>query len=255
MIYLNVVSSGSKGNCYTINTDDSLIIVDIGTSFSKLKDTLSNINLDQKELFLFLTHEHLDHTKGLKSLLTNFKPNVFCSMGTAIEISKKYEIDPSNFYILDVGKIYKIDGFEVIPFKVLHDGAEPFGYHFVINGKGVTFSTDLGVVTDDIIEYLNDSHLAILESNYEDSLLQNGSYPGFLKKRIESIKGHLSNRQAINTLSMINTKKLHTVFLGHISEENNRYEIIEKYVSYCNSHFHFTTKYLKQKESIENIPI
>ncbi|BAI81608.1 conserved hypothetical protein [Deferribacter desulfuricans SSM1] len=255
MMFMNIISSGSKGNCYSICTDDSIIIIDIGVSLTRILNSLEENELKNKDLFLFLTHEHIDHTKGLRTFINNFSPNVFCSMGTALEISKKYELDPSNFYILDEQKLYKIDGFEVAPFKVLHDGAEPFGYHFIIDGKGVTFSTDLGVITDDIIDFLNDSHLAIVESNYEDTLLQNGNYPGFLKNRIKSVKGHLSNKQAINALSMLNTKKLQTVYLGHISEENNRYDIIEKYVSYCNLTFNFTTKYLKQEESVKNIPI
>ncbi|KAA0257670.1 MBL fold metallo-hydrolase [Deferribacter autotrophicus] len=255
MAVLNVISSGSKGNCYLIQHKDAAIIVDIGVGKSKYEPLLKEISSNLSEIFLFLTHEHHDHTKGLKTFLNNYNPKIFCSMGTALQISKKYDLDVSNFYILDDKKIYQVDGFEVAPFKVIHDGAEPFGYHFTFEGKGLTFTTDLGVVTDDIVDFLKSSKVAILEANYEDSLLKNGNYPKFLKKRIESIKGHLSNKQAINTLNMLDNSELETVFLGHISEENNTYEIVEKYVSYCNTHFPFSTKYLKQQETIYGIKI
>ncbi|MGA1846368.1 MBL fold metallo-hydrolase [Deferribacter abyssi] len=255
MAILNVISSGSRGNCYLIEHNKIAIIVDIGVSKSKYESFFQKIFSKSNEIFLFITHEHHDHTKGLKTFLTNYHAKIFCSMGTALQISKKYDLDVSDFYILEDKKIYQIDGFEVAPFKVIHDGAEPFGFHFIFEGKGLTFTTDLGVVTDNIIDFLKSSKVAILEANYEDNLLKNGSYPKFLKKRIESIRGHLSNKQAINTLNMLDNSELETVLLGHISEENNTYEIVEKYVSYCNTHLPFSTKYLKQQETIYGIKI
>lgn len=246
MLQLNSISSGSSGNCYVIESDKRYIMVDVGLPLYKIERSFSFCS--EKPIDLFITHEHTDHVAGLKPFLKKYKPNIYTSEGTAISLRRK-NIDVSDFYVLDNHNAYPIEEYEVTPFKIIHDGNMPFGFRFDFASNSVCFATDLGVVTEDVINVLKKSRHLILEANYEESMLLQGSYPEHLKKRVLSNKGHLSNAEAINVISRIYYDGLEQVFFGHISEENNSYPVVERYTSFCVENFSINACYFRQ-----NIP-
>lgn len=252
MLKLNSLASGSSGNCYIMETTNRYVMVDVGLPLYKIEN-LFNFS-PEKPIDLFITHEHTDHVVGIKPFIKKYKPNVYSSEGTALSLSLK-NIDASDFYIMDSYNIYSFDEYEVVPFDVLHDGNMPFGFRFDFSSKSICFATDLGVVTEQVLRVLKECHTIILESNYEESMLKNGSYPQHLKKRVLSTKGHLSNADAINTVSKIFQDGLKQVFFGHISEENNDYNLMEKYTAFCIKNFSVSACYFKQNTPAMEIVI
>ena len=251
MVNFNVIASGSSGNSYFIETDNSYVFIDVGVSCKRIEREF-NENEKNKDIYLFITHEHIDHVKGFKTFNKKYKPNVFLTEGTAIAMtSKGYEMDKS--YIVDPDLTYEFDSFKVSPFAINHDASQPVGYKFHFGEKAIIFATDLGVVDDNVLENLKYTETVVLEFNYEDSLIKNGNYPEYLKKRICSIKGHLSNKDALNAVSKIANEGIKNLFLAHISENNNTYELVEKYSTMIKEHYNIDTTCLKQNTPIKEI--
>lgn len=113
----------------------------------------------------------------------------------------------------------------VSSFSTLHDAADPVGYTFSYGGEKLGLATDLGFVTERVKEELTGSDVLIFEANHDLDMLKNGSYPAMLKRRIMSNRGHLSNDAAAWSLSQILGDKQATVFLAHLSKENNNPEV------------------------------
>lgn len=254
MSELNVIASGSSGNCAFINFRDKIIFIDIGVSLKKLTSIIPKDILLKKSLYLFITHEHQDHISSLIPFTEKFNATVLTSEGTADALKNK-GIDVKNYYVLKKDVLYNIDNFKVAAFKLLHDSAEPFGYKFFLGEGSTTFATDFGTFSHYFLDYLNDTDILVLESNYEDTMLFGGTYHKVLKRRIASIKGHLSNKEAINIISRLNTSKIKKIFLGHVSEENNNYDLLNKYAEFCTKYFEVDTSYLKQNEPRLNIEL
>ncbi|MDY6820966.1 MAG: MBL fold metallo-hydrolase [Deferribacterota bacterium] len=251
---VNIVASGSSGNCSFIEDENTIIFIDIGISMRRLADKVNVEKFNKKELFLFITHEHSDHIIGLKSFLRKFKPVVFTSEGTASYLEQK-GYDVNNFYILKRDRLYNLSKFKVAPFNIPHDSFEPLGYKFFFGEKKLTFATDFGATSNYLLDYLNDNNFLLLESNYEDTLLFGGKYHKSLKRRIASIKGHLSNKEVFNLIYKLNTSKIDKIYLGHISEDNNDYNIVKRYVNMCAKYFYLDIGYIKQKVSLFDINI
>ncbi len=249
MISFNVIASGSSGNSYFIETDKSYVFVDVGISCKRIEHEI-NKNSKSKDIYLFITHEHTDHIKGYKTFYKKYLPNVFMTEGTAQAMSQK-NLDVDSAYIIDSDILYDIDGFKVQPFFINHDAVQPVGYKFFFGNKTFTFATDLGIVDNGIIKFLENSDNLVLEFNYEDSMLDNGIYPEYLKNRIKSVKGHLSNKEALNTVSKLAGIK--NLFLAHISENNNTYELVEKYSALIKNHYGINSYCLRQNSPLKEI--
>ena len=244
----NVIASGSSGNCYCIENNGHFIFVDAGATLTSIRKGLENRKPDiKKGASLFITHEHTDHISGILPLISSFNPKIYTSRGTAFALVEK-GIDPETIFTIDANITYEFADFTVMPFKTMHDAAEPFGYKFDFGSKTVSIATDFGIVTDDVLKAVEDSHVLTVESNYEDELLKkNRKYPEYLKKRILSKKGHLSNKDAFYLIGELSKCKLERCFLGHVSENNNDYDILEKYADACLNVHNIETSVLRQK--------
>ena len=224
MIFYSI-ASGSSGNCYYIESDGKKILVDAGISFTRIKKALASIERDVSDLdALFISHEHSDHIAALPMLNKHTKLEVFSSAGTLEEIKNKYpEIESARLNDLQVNKQENLFGFSVRTFSVFHDAADPVGYVFdkEEKDKKIGIVTDTGQIDDNIMEMIKDVNLLVLEANYDEHSLKNGDYPAFLKRRILSSQGHLSNLAAAKILHDICSPSLSHVFLGHLSKENN----------------------------------
>ncbi len=220
------VASSSKGNCTYIASDSTKILIDCGLSAKKATEVLNSHNIDISEVSaIFITHEHSDHINGIGVLARKYKIPIYATPKTwdsIIESGKLGKIDERL-----INNVYKeekciIDDIVVSAFGISHDAVDPVGYNVYLNDKKVTVCTDFGVVTDGLKEKLSNSNILLIESNHDIRMVETGSYPFPLKKRILGHRGHISNVSCAELLLSLDTEKIEHIFLGHLSEENNK---------------------------------
>ncbi|MCL1868572.1 MAG: MBL fold metallo-hydrolase [Paludibacter sp.] len=228
-IWFQSFGSGSSGNCYFVGNQENGILIDAGLSARTIRKNLKNIGLDVKNIrAIFITHDHIDHIKGVAALGEHFLIPVFATPQThrGIEnnrcITQKLERSKC---LIDKGKSIEIENFKVTAFPVSHDATDSVGYFVEFCGKTFTFATDLGEVGLDAIKYLKSANYVILEANYDNEMLRKGNYPIHLQNRISAATGHLSNEQTATFLAENFSQKWQKIFLCHLSKENNTKEI------------------------------
>ena len=220
--------SGSSGNSFFIQSDNSKILIDAGVSCKKIETALKNdFNLSLNDIdAIFVTHEHLDHSKGLNLISSKYNLPVYASSGTWSALKEKTEkISNENKKIIDLDKSFEFKDLRIFPFSTYHDAAQPCGFNIYNNNSKISIATDLGHIDDRIFKNLKDSSFIMLESNYEPNILKISSYPFNLKRRILSEHGHLSNGEAGETISKLMKHGLKEALLIHLSKENNVPEI------------------------------
>lgn len=229
LIGITFIGSGSKGNSALLELEGRYYLLDAGLSCKRIKDFLEQRSIELTDLSgIFITHEHEDHIKGLRVLLGRCENRVpiFCTRGTLCAINAK-GIEITNYVELLYNRPHEIDGCVCTPFKVPHDAIEPMGLRFSGRDKVMTLATDLGHVTPEVIEHMQDADLVCVESNYDEDLLRTSSYPAWLKRRIRSPMGHLPNEGVRGILSRM--KKVPEILvLMHVSQESNTPELAQE---------------------------
>ncbi len=219
------LSSGSSGNCYLIRTEHTNVLLDLGVSCRSIKTLLAQRGLELKDIdAIFISHEHADHIKGLKTTMKNTGCPLYASHGTLSEIVKKASPLPYERLVeMEEGEAVKVgDDLTVRSFRVSHDAREPFQYSFEAGGKKAAVVTDTGFVSESVFHSIEDCDILALEANHERNILLYGSYPFMLKMRILSEVGHLSNESCAHTVvEMLKAGSHPKVFLAHLSQENN----------------------------------
>lgn len=215
-----VLGSGSSGNCILIDSFYTKILIDAGFGLKELERRLFSADVKISEIdAIFITHEHSDHINGAALISRKLNVPVFANISTLDAISKNLgDLHPRVF---PNSGGFSFRDFFMESFPVSHDSAMPVG--FTVNHKKfkIGIATDLGFVSRSVFEKLKNSDLIVLEANHDQEMLNNGSYPVFLKRRIRSKYGHLSNTEAANALLGLRNGRRQDVFLGHISRENN----------------------------------
>ncbi len=220
------IASGSKGNCTYIASSNTKILVDCGISAKKTTDLLRDNDIDVKEINgIFITHEHSDHINGISVLSRKHNIPVYATSKTW-----DYMLDNEKLGKFDErlrNDIYKdefciIDDIKIMPFEISHDAVDPVGYNIYIDDKKISVCTDLGIVTDSVVKMLDESHVILIESNHDAKMLETGPYPYMLKKRVMGHRGHLSNVACGELILKLKNENLKHVYLGHLSDENNK---------------------------------
>lgn len=219
------LASGSTGNASYLIHKNSRFLIDVGISKKAIEAELSDLNEKAEEISgIFITHEHIDHIKGLGPFIRAYKVPVYLTKGT-YEVLKEYKslgvVDSGLFNVLKPGYDYKIGDLLVHAISTNHDAAEPVGYRFTADGKSVAVITDLGVFTNEQIEQLRMIDACIIEANHDIRMLEMGPYPYRLKLRILGKEGHLSNDDCLKFINQLSIHNLKKVILGHLSKENN----------------------------------
>ncbi|NLX70535.1 MAG: MBL fold metallo-hydrolase [Clostridiales bacterium] len=217
------LSSGSSGNATYIGTDRANILVDAGLSAKYIIKALKHINISPSDLdAILVSHEHTDHIKGAGVLSRKFNIPVYANQQTWEAMKDKLgNIKSNNMRIFYTNMDFYIKDINVQSFAIPHDAAEPVGFCFYHGNKKISIATDLGHTNNSIIRTVMDSDLILLESNHDLNMLQEGSYPWPLKKRIMGRYGHLSNEQAGRALVEMLKGKVIYVLLAHLSKDNN----------------------------------
>ncbi|MCI8486643.1 MAG: MBL fold metallo-hydrolase [Clostridia bacterium] len=224
--------SGSTGNSLFIESSNTKILVDAGESCKKIVQSLSNIDISIDSIDgIIVTHEHIDHVKGLGTISKKFNIPVYANIETwdAMPLQKD-KIDITNIRTFNVKETFEIGDLKINPFSIPHDAANPCGFNIYYNNNKISIATDLGHMNSEILNNLENSSFILLESNYDSNILKCSPYPYHLKQRISGPNGHLSNDMAGKTISHLINTGLKQVMLGHLSKENNFPELAYKTV-------------------------
>jgi phosphoribosyl 1,2-cyclic phosphodiesterase len=223
------IASGSSGNCIYIGTEDTHLLVDVGISCKRTVEGLGKLGVSGKDLDgILITHEHSDHISGLGVMCRKFGIPIYATRGTieAIKnVSTLGAIDDALFNEINADEEFDVNDITVNPMRISHDAAQPVAYRFQSGEKRMAVATDLGMYDEYTVESLQGMDALLLEANHDINMLQVGPYPYVLKQRILGNKGHLSNELSGRLLSRLLNDKLKTVFLGHLSKENNLAEL------------------------------
>lgn len=217
-----VLGSGSEGNSTFIEINNVKILIDVGFNYKQLKKKLEEIEIDIKDIqYLFITHEHTDHIRGLSVFLHNVKP-ILC-------LTKKltHVLFPDEMYdkVILLEKINIIKDIKINVLPLSHDAIDPIGLMFEYSIESLVYITDTGYINTKIIDIAKNKNYYIIESNHDPEKLINGPYPPYLQKRILSDVGHLSNKMCGVYLSKLIGKNTKKVILAHLSKTNNTEEI------------------------------
>lgn len=225
-IKIRILASGSKGNSAFVRVGDTRLLIDAGISCRRIERALADIDEPASELDgVLVTHEHSDHIKGLRVFL-NKHPHtpVYATNGTMQGCGEHFD-EPTHWTSIAADRAFRVAGITVDPFELLHDANEPTGFRLDAVGFSMGFVTDLGYWTDEIAERLQACRVLVVEANHDPQMLRTGPYPAFLKRRIASSRGHLSNEQARALVSRIAGPDLEWLVLAHLSEKNNAPEL------------------------------
>lgn len=237
-LLLHILASGSKGNASIVadSATDRAVLIDCGICKRDFFERCNTVGFDPQKLeAIVITHEHTDHTKGLGVILRGLAkqrvhPQVYASKAVVqasrelMDIREAFEVH--HFKTEDE---LSLGGLTIYPYSTSHDAAESFGFRVECSdGDALGYLTDSGIVSAVAREYLADCRTLALECNYDQLMLERGSYPYPVKKRIMSDKGHLSNDQAAAELESLLSDTLEQVIAMHISENNNTYVLPKK---------------------------
>lgn len=225
-ITLQILGSGSSGNCTFLRVGQTRLLIDAGISCRRIEQALATHGESIEDLSAILvTHEHTDHIRGLKTLLSKYPDTeIFATRGTQIGSERIVETAQS-WTTIKAESSFEIGELRVHPFQLSHDANEPTGFRLDADGFSMAFATDLGLWNNTILEHLSGCRVIILEANHDLGMLRSGPYPAFLQKRVASSRGHLSNEQARSLLSRLPEPRPELVILAHLSAKNNAAEL------------------------------
>ncbi len=219
---VTVLASGSKGNSTLIQTEKLNVLIDAGTNLKYLNEKLSELNLSLEDInYIFFTHTHKDHIGALNTIVKKYHPTL--CMGQKMFMELPYLKDYEDIIILI--DEFDLEDLHIDMIKTSHDVTESIGYIFSSNASSLVYITDTGYINNKYFEKLSNKSMYILESNHDVEMLMHGKYPAWLKQRVLSDKGHLSNESSSFYLTKFIGRNTKYVVLAHLSQENNTEDI------------------------------
>lgn len=220
----SVIGSGSKGNVTYLETNKTKILIDCGLTFKQINVRLKAHDLNLENLDgVFITHEHTDHVAGLDVLLRRLDTVVYMTETTfdSLKYKIKENISESKVSFITPYEKQIINDVEILPFSISHDASDAVGYIIYAEGKKIVYITDTGYLPLKDFDMLENADAYVFESNYDVTMLFTSERPYYLKQRIDSVKGHLSNNDSAYNMAKlvgVNTKQ---IVLAHPSRECN----------------------------------
>lgn len=215
--------SGSDGNCTLIECDDGKYLVDAGMSCRCINSALSLYGCSLSEIKgVFITHEHTDHVCGLETICKKYSIPVYINGSSANMLVKRNKYLEGCAVIKNPKSTVCLPSMTADVFKTPHDACGSVGYRFSDKDTSLGYATDIGFVTKEMANHLLGCEKVIFEANHDEEMLRNGPYPQFLKERILSNYGHLSNENCAKFLPYLIQSGAKSIVLAHLSKENNR---------------------------------
>lgn len=216
------LASGSRGNAALVYIGDRGVLVDCGISAREARKRIDAAGLGGVQIeAVLVTHEHSDHIAGVRVLSRSLGAPVHATRATAARMDAQLA-DVPDVCVVHPGDAFSLASFSVVAFRTSHDAADPVGYVFEDEtGRRIGIMTDTGTLTEEIAEAIAGCDVLGIEANHDYDMLENGPYPSFLKQRIRSERGHLSNRAAGDALERLASDRLHTIVGLHLSAQNN----------------------------------
>lgn len=226
-LFITSLNSGSNGNCYYIGNETEAVLIDAGISCRETETRMNRLGLSMAIVkAIFVSHEHADHISGIRVLSKKYQLPVYITASTLSSCGKIIEKHLVRSF--DAHKPVSVGKLSVKAFPKFHDASDP--HSFIVSGNKVNIGiiTDIGISCKQVIRYFKKCHAAFLEANYCDDMLSNGSYPYYLKKRISSDHGHLSNDQALELFIKHRNTQLSHLILSHLSKNNNSPTLVNR---------------------------
>lgn len=227
MLEVHVLASGSEGNCAVVRFEGRAVMVDDGLSHRRTRHLMDLNGIDPGEVeAILVTHEHGDHVSGVGPTARKLSVPVMCNAATFASMS----VGPVEHREVRRQTAFEVAGMEVTPLPTSHNAADPSAYLFRAGGRSAVIATDTGRLTYSVEAALAEADVAVIESNYDKRMLDEGPYPPSLKRVIDSDMGHLSNvacaRALLGTMG-----RRRTVFLAHLSKNNNTADLAKDTVA------------------------
>ena len=224
------IGSGSLGNSFVVQDNDTLLLVDCGFGLAETEKRLANLNINAEDITaILLTHEHEDHIRGAFSLANKHTIPVYLTHGTfkmcAKKIKNSFDIE---YRFIDSLATFNIKAIVVTPIVVPHDAREPVQFKFETDATSFAIITDLGYGSKNLIGSLSNVQSLVIEANHDQEMLNQSEYPESLKIRIGGRYGHLSNHEAAKILKEINAEGFKFIGAAHLSDKNNHPDIVKK---------------------------
>ncbi|HEY9363330.1 MAG TPA: MBL fold metallo-hydrolase [Chitinophagaceae bacterium] len=226
-LFITSLASGSNGNCYYVGNDNEAVLVDAGISCREIEKRIKRLALSiQKIKAVFVSHEHADHIRGIAVLSKKYNLPVYITAPTLkngrLHVEKQLAKSFTAYQPVSIGAL------QVTAFPKFHDAADPYSFIVAQEDLKVGVFTDIGQPCQHLIDHFRQCNAAFLEANYDDEMLDAGSYPYYLKTRIRGGLGHLSNKQALELFTTHRPSFMTHLLLSHLSKNNNRPDLVEQ---------------------------
>ncbi|PSL44813.1 phosphoribosyl 1,2-cyclic phosphodiesterase [Chitinophaga niastensis] len=226
-LFITSLNSGSNGNCYYIGNDNEAVLVDAGISCRETEKRMSRLGLTMSKVkAIFISHEHIDHIRGVTVLAKKYQLPVYITPDTlahgGLTINAQQVISFTPYEPVQIGSL------SVTAFPKIHDASEP--HSFIVAGNEIKIGvfTDIGAPCEHVIRHFQQCHAAFLEANYDEEMLDKGRYPYYLKNRIRGGQGHLSNKQALEIFTTYRPAFMSHLLLSHLSKDNNSPALVQE---------------------------
>ena len=222
MLKISPLFSGSRGNCALVQADGANILLDAGYHYKQIVARLADFDIAPNDITaIVLTHEHSDHISALPYLTRGLQARVYAPAAICNVVSQRAYCSE----VLPIDGSFSLGGVTIDVYQCSHDATDCVGYRFSVDRESVASVTDTGKIDDLLVDFLSPCKGVLLESNHDVDMLNNGSYPYMLKRRILSDYGHLSNDQTAQVIARLKGSNVKHIVLSHLSEQNNTKEI------------------------------
>jgi phosphoribosyl 1,2-cyclic phosphodiesterase len=214
------LGSGSAGNALVVESGRTRVMMDCGFSLADTKARLERATLSPADITaIVVTHEHDDHLGGVARFARRYAIPVYLTRGTAQWLPDDFP--PVLVHCIESHQPFVVNDLAVEPFPVPHDAREPVQFVFSDGDARLGVVTDLGTITQHVVEKLSGCHALVIECNHDLDMLMTGPYPDGLKRRVSGRFGHLCNADAGRLVAALDRGKLRHLIAAHLSQQNN----------------------------------